>query len=52
MTESNTPDLSLWRFIDGAASVSASMLLSVALNVCASCHGIPVLGDPGALANR
>ncbi len=52
MTENNTPDLSLWRFLDGAASISASMLLSVAFNVCASCYGLPVLGYLGALTNR
>lgn len=52
MTENNTPDLSLWRFLDGAASISASMLLSVAFNVCASCNGIPVLGQLEALTNQ
>ena len=52
MTESNTPNLSLWRFLDGAASISASMLLSVAFNVCASCNGIPVLGQLEALTNQ
>ena len=52
MTENNTPDLSLWRFLDGTASISASMLLSVAVNVCASCNDIPVLGQLEALTNR
>ena len=52
MTEHNTPDLSLWRFFDGAASVSASMMLSVAFSVCAFCGGIPVLGDLETLTNR
>ena len=41
-----------WRFFDGAASVSASMLLSLALNMCAFCHGLPVLGYLGHLTNR
>ena len=51
MTENNTPDLSLWRFLDGAASISASMLLSTALNVCSFCNGVPVLGNLEALTN-
>lgn len=52
MTEHNTPDRSLWRFFDGAASVSASMLLSVAVDVCAICNSLPVLGYLEALTNR
>ena len=40
MTE-DVPNASLWRFFDGAASVSASMLLSVAVNICAFCNGLP-----------
>ena len=42
----------LWRFFDGAASVSASMLLSVAVNACAFCNGLPLLGYLAALTNR
>ena len=52
MTENNTPDPSLWRFLDGAASISASMLLAVAFNVCYFCDGVPVLRQLEALANR
>ncbi len=52
MTDNNTPAFALWRFLDGAASISASMLLAVALNVCSFCNGVPVLGDLGALTNR
>ena len=52
MTENNTPDLSLWRFLDGAASISTSMLLSVAFNACSFCDGVPVLGDLETLTNR
>ena len=52
MTENNTPDLSLWRFLDGAASISTSMALSVAFNVCHFCDGVPVLGDLEALTNQ
>lgn len=52
MTEHNTPDRSLWRFFDGASSVSASMLLSVAVDVCAICNSLPLLGYLVALTNR
>ncbi len=52
MTENNTPDPSLWRFLDGAASISASMLLAVAFNVCYFCDSVPVLGQLEALTNR
>lgn len=34
---------SLWRFFDGAASVSASMLLAVLLDGCALCGRLPAL---------
>ena len=43
---------SLWRFFDGAASVSASMALAVALNSCVSCAGRPLLGYLYGLTNR
>ena len=43
---------SLWRFFDGAASVSASMALAVALNNCVSCDGLPLLGYLYGLTNR
>lgn len=46
------PNTALWRFFDGAASVSASMLLSVAFNGCAFCNGPPLLGYLAALTNR
>ncbi len=46
------PNTALWRFFDGAASVSASMLLSVAVNACAFCNGLPLLGYLAALTNR
>ena len=51
MTE-DRPNTALWRFFDGAASVSASMLLSVAVNTCAFCHGFPLLIYFAALTNR
>ncbi len=43
---------SLWRFFDGAASVSASMLLSVAFDVCVFCSGFPLVGYLEALTKR
>ncbi len=46
------PNTALWRFFDGAASVSASMLLSVAVNACAFCNGFPLLGYLASLTNR
>ena len=46
------PNTALWRFFDGAASVSASMSLSVAVNACAFCNGLPVLGYLEELTNR
>ena len=51
MTE-DRPNTALWRFFDGAASVSASMLLSVAVNACAFCNGFPLLGYLASLTNR
>ena len=48
----NNRNTSLWRFFDGAASVSASMLLSVAFNACAFCNGLPLLGYAWALTNQ
>ena len=46
------PNTALWRFFDGATSVSASMLLSVAVNACAFCNGFLLLGYLAALTNR
>ncbi len=43
---------SLWRFFDSAASVSASMLLAVAVNGCAFCKGLFMLGYLERLTNR
>ena len=48
----DSPTTAAWRFFDGAASVSASMLLSLALDMCAFCHGLPMLGYLGNLTNR
>lgn len=51
MNEDNR-NAAAWRFFDGAASVSASMLLSLTLNICTLCHDLPVLGYLGHLTNR
>ncbi len=51
MTE-DAPNPSLWRFFDGAASISASMLLSVGLNICVFCDSLPILGYLEELTNR
>ena len=48
----DTPNPSLWRFFDGAASVSTSMLLSVAVDDCAVCNSLPLLGYLEALTKR
>ena len=42
----------LWRFVDGALSISVSMLLSALLRDCLSCGGWPVLGYLHGLAAR
>ena len=42
----------VWRFLDGSVSISISMLLAVALNYCASCAGVPVLGFLHELSHR
>ena len=46
------PNALLWRFLDGAASVSASMLLAVALDGCGLCSGLPLLSYLNEMANR
>ena len=42
----------VWRFLDGSVSISISMLLAVALNYCASCAGVPVVGFLHGLSDR
>ena len=42
----------LWRFVDGALSISVSMLLAALLRDCLSCGGWPVLGYLHGLAAR
>lgn len=41
-----------WRFFDGSASVSASMLVAVLLNKCVLCENLPVLGLLKTLTNE
>lgn len=41
-----------WRFFDGSASVSTSMLLSVLLGRCVLCENLPVLGFLKTLTNE
>ena len=49
----NTDDnRSLWRFFDGSVSVSASMLTAIALNSCAFCDNLPLLGHLKELTHR
>ena len=43
---------SLWRFFDGTASVSMSMLLAILLSQCAFCVGVPLLDRLIALTQR
>ena len=49
--ENSESGRALWRFSDGAVSISASMLLSLLLAGCA-CEGIPVLGYLAGLTQR
>lgn len=41
-----------WRFFDGSASVSASMLVAVLLSKCVLCENLPVLGLLKTLTNE
>ena len=49
--ENSASGRALWRFSDGAVSISASMLLSLLLAGCA-CDGIPLLGYLAGLTQR
>ena len=42
--EVNESNRALWRFIDGSASITASMLLAVIINGCRSCSGVWGIG--------
>ena len=49
---SNNTNRATWRFFDGSVSISASMLLAVAIDGCANCHSLPVLGLLQGLTQR
>ena len=49
--ENSESGRALWRFSDGAVSISASMLLSLLLAGCA-CEGLPLLGYLAGLTQR
>ena len=34
----------MWRFLDGSASISGSMLAAVGINQCGGCAGLPLIG--------
>ena len=42
----------VWGFVDGAISVSGSMLLAVLVNACDSCGGIPLIGLLKGLSDK
>ncbi len=44
MTENHDSNRSIWRFFDGAVSVSISMLAAVLVSDCAPCGQLPALG--------
>ena len=50
--ETNDGNRSLWRFIDGSASITFSMLIAVAINNCAYCAGIWGIGFLKSLSDR
>ena len=50
MDDSGCPPV--WGFVDGAISVSGSMLLAVLVNACDSCGGIPLIGLLKGLSDK
>ena len=42
----------VWGFVDGAISVSGSMLLAALVNACDSCGGIPLIGLLKGLSDK
>lgn len=48
----NDNNRSLWRFIDGSASITFSMLIAVAINNCAFCAEIWGIGFLKSLSDR
>ena len=52
MTENQDGNRSIWRFFDGAVSISISMLVAVLVADCALCGQLPALGWLKGLTER
>ena len=52
MTENYDGNRSIWRFFDGAVSISISMLVAVLVTDCALCSQLPALGWLKGLTER
>ena len=52
MTENHDGNRSIWRFLDGAVSISISMLVAVLVADCAHCGQMPALGWLKGLTER
>ena len=52
MTETHDGNRSIWRFFDGAVSISISMLVAVLVSDCALCGQLPALGWLKGLTER
>ena len=52
MTENHDGNRSIWRFFDGAVSISISMLVAVFVTDCALCGRLPALGWVKGLTER
>lgn len=52
MTENHDGNRSIWRFFDGAVSISISMLVAVLVSDCALCVQLPALGWLKGLTER
>lgn len=52
MTENHDVNRSIWRFFDGAVSISISMLVAVLVAECALCGQLPALGWLKGLTER
>ena len=52
MEDNQEGNVGWWRFFDGSASVSASMLVAVLLSRCVLCDNLPVLGFLKTLTNE
>ena len=52
MTDNHDGNRSIWRFFDGAVSISISMLVAVLITDCAFCGQLPTLGWLKGLTER